>query len=138
MDGDADKEDHHGKDDVTDDAEEILSQFADALAQVSQHQAQAEDLNRNLLHVNEGLAEAILSFNELMKVTLAREEHLQAAVDRLKAIAEKLDARHIDVLNHLELRTRRFTTMLFWALLLSAFAVTGAVISVAFLLIRAG
>lgn len=138
MGGDADKEDHRSKDDLTDDAEEILSQLADALAQASQHQAQAEELNRNLLQVKAGLAEAIVSFNELMKATLERDEHLRTTADRLKAVAEKLDARQVDVLHRLELGTHRFTTMLFWALLLSAFAVTGAIISVVFLFIRAG
>ncbi len=123
--------------DASDLATETLSQIAGALARVSQHQSQADELNRSIVQIKDTMTEAIVAFSSLAQSTVETEGRLQATAEKLEATVERLAVREQDLLGALDARAKRFTTLLVWTLLLASFAAAAAAIAILFSLLNA-
>jgi ABC-type transporter Mla subunit MlaD len=121
----------------SEDAVASLAQLARALANVSQQQSQAEELNRNMNQIRDTMTEAIVAFSSLAKSTVETEGRLQATAEKLEATVERLAVREQNILRALDAHVKRFTTILIWTLILASFAAAAAAISILFSLLKA-
>jgi hypothetical protein len=114
-----------------------LAQLAGALARVSQQHSQAEELNHSIVQIKDTMTEAIVAFSTLAKSTIETEARLQATAEKLESTVLRLGVRQQDILEALDSRVQRFTTILVWTLLLATFAVAAASVAILFSIFKA-
>lgn len=115
---------------------EGLSELAEALAELPAGQARLDESNRSLTEVNGTLRQAVVTLTELGKSTLTWEQQLEATAGKLAAATERAAVRQEQLLAALESQMKRFSMLLLWGVVFSAFAVAATATSVALLLFR--